>query len=45
MAYSQVSIGVKLHGSFSTDWSHIWLPYKGRNNKIRVESEPHMINL
>lgn len=32
----------KLQGYFSTDWSHMWLPYKGRNNQIRVESEPYM---
>ena len=32
----------KLQGYFATDWSHLWLPYKGRNNQIRVESEPYM---
>ena len=32
----------KLQGYFATDWSHLWLPYKGRNNQIIVESEPYM---
>ena len=32
----------KIQGYFSIDWSHLWLPYKGRNNQIRVESEPYM---
>ena len=27
----------KLNGYFSTDWSHIWLPYKGQPNKIKVD--------
>ena len=26
----------KLNGYFSTDYSHIWLPYKGHPNKIKV---------
>ena len=32
----------KLQGYFATDWSQLWLPYKGWNNQIRVESEPYM---
>ena len=27
----------KLNGYFVTDWSHLWLPYKGRPNKIKVK--------
>ena len=27
----------KLNGYFSTDWSHLWLPYKGQPNKIKVD--------
>jgi hypothetical protein len=32
----------KLHGYFSTDWSHLWLPYNGNPNQIKVEHENHM---
>ena len=32
----------KLYGYFTTDWSHIWLPYKGLSNKIKVEREHYM---
>ena len=32
----------KLNGYFSSDWSHLWLPYKGSPNKIKVLREPHM---
>jgi hypothetical protein len=32
----------KLHGYFSTDWSHLWLPFNGRPNQIKVEREKHM---
>ena len=32
----------KLNGYFSTDWSHLWLPYKGQSNKIKVERESYM---
>ena len=31
----------KLHGYFSTDWSHMWLPYNGKPNQIKVERELH----
>jgi len=31
----------KLHGYFSTDWSHMWLPYNGTPNQIKVERELH----
>ena len=27
----------KLNGYFATDWSHLWLPYKGHPNIIKVE--------
>jgi hypothetical protein len=32
----------KLQGYFATDWSHMWLPYKGRKNQIKVDNEAHM---
>ena len=32
----------KLSGYFATDWSHLWLPYKGHPNKIKVECERYM---
>jgi hypothetical protein len=32
----------KLQGYFSTDWTHLWLPYKGKPNQIRVNNEAHM---
>ena len=32
----------KLNGYFSTDWSHLWLPYKGQPNKIKVDRENYM---
>jgi hypothetical protein len=32
----------KLHGYFSTDWSHLWLPYNGKPNQIKVDHEKHM---
>eukprot|EP00253_Pinus_taeda_P003804 PITA_03804 len=31
----------KLHGYFATDWSHMWLPYNGKPNQIRVDHEKH----
>ena len=31
----------KLHGYFVTDWSHMWLPYNGKPNQIKVERERH----
>lgn len=31
----------KLHEYFSTDWSHMWLPYNGKPNKINIEQELH----
>ena len=27
----------KLNEYFSTDWCHLWLPYKGQPNRIKVE--------
>ena len=27
----------KLNGYFATDWSHLWLRYKGQLNRIKVE--------
>ena len=32
----------KLHGYFATNWSHMWLPYNGKPNQIRVDREKHM---
>ena len=32
----------KLNGYFSIDWSHLWLPYKGQLNKIKVDRENYM---
>ena len=31
-----------LNGYFASDWSHLWLPYKGSPNQIKVLREPHM---
>lgn len=33
---------IKLQGYFATNWSHLWLPYKGRNNQIWVFPESYM---
>ena len=27
----------KLNGYFMIDWSHLWLPYKGKPNKIKAK--------
>ena len=32
----------KLNGYFSTNWSHLWLPYKSQLNKIKVDRENYM---
>ena len=32
----------KLNGYFRIDWSHLWLPYNGQSNKIKVEQEHYM---
>jgi hypothetical protein len=32
----------KLQGYFSTDWSHLWLPYKVKPNQIHVDNEARM---
>jgi hypothetical protein len=32
----------KLQGYFSMDWSHLWLPYKGKPNHICVKNEAHL---
>ena len=32
----------KLNGYFASDWSHLWLPYKGIPNQIKILREPHM---
>ena len=32
----------KLNGYFATDWSHLWLPFKGQLNKIKVDREQYM---
>jgi len=31
-----------LNGYFDTDWSHLWLPYNGKMNQIRVDRERYM---
>ena len=33
---------MKLDGYFSTNWSHLWLPYHGCQNQIKVMRELHM---
>lgn len=35
----------KLHGYISTDWSHMWLPYKGKPNQIKIDREKHMTHI
>ena len=32
----------KLNGYFEIEWSHLWLPYKGQPNKIKVHQENYM---
>jgi hypothetical protein len=32
----------KLNGYFATNWSHLWLPYKGQPKKVKVELENYM---
>ena len=32
----------KLNGYFISDWSHLWLPYKGSPNQIKILREPNM---
>ena len=32
----------KLNGYFASDWSHLWFPYKGSPNQIKILREPHM---
>ena len=32
----------KLNGYFATNWSHLWLPFKGQPNKIKVDRERYM---
>ena len=32
----------KLEGYFASYWSHVWLPYKGCHNQIKVFREPQM---
>jgi hypothetical protein len=31
-----------LNGYFGIDWSHLWLPYNGKINRIKVDRERHM---
>ena len=31
-----------LNGYFTIDWCHLWLPYNGQLNKIKVEQEKYM---
>ena len=35
-------LSAKLNGYFASDWSHLWLPYKGSPNQIKILREPHM---
>ena len=30
----------RLEGYFASDWSHLWLPFKGCQNQIKVFREP-----
>ena len=32
----------KSEGYFASDWSHVWLHYKGCQNQIKVLREPQM---
>ena len=32
----------KLNGYFATNWSHLWLPFKGHPNKVKVDHERYM---
>jgi hypothetical protein len=32
----------QLHGYFSKDWSHLWLPENGKPNKIKVNRERYL---
>ena len=32
----------QLNGYFAMHWSHLWLPYNGKPNQIRVERERYM---
>ena len=32
----------KMKGYFSTYWSHLWIPYNGRPNHIKINREPLM---
>lgn len=35
----------QLNGFFSTDWSHLWLPFNGQPFKVRIERERYMKNI
>ena len=30
------------NGYFSTDWSHLWLPFNGKLNQIEIDREGYM---
>ena len=32
----------KLNGYFASNWLHLWFPYKGSPNQIKILREPHM---
>ena len=32
----------RLEGYFASDWSHLWFPFKGSPNQIKVLREPQM---
>jgi hypothetical protein len=33
---------VMLNVYFSTNWSHLWIPFNGKTNQIRIEREIYM---
>ena len=35
-------MATRLDGYFASYWSHLWLPYKGSPNQIKVLREPQM---
>jgi hypothetical protein len=41
MLLSQDCSGM-LNGYFTTDWSHLWLPFNGKMNQIRIDRKRYM---
>jgi hypothetical protein len=35
----------QLHGYIAMDYSHLWFPYKGKENQIRINRDPYMKNI